>query len=93
MDQHLAPLKLPASGVHGLEFRSTPGEIRRTPVSEELEEARRRLMQELSPNDRIYLEDKGGALVLHFRMHPDQEIARRAPGGTVPSTGSTRCTW
>jgi trehalose 6-phosphate phosphatase len=74
IDQHLSPLKLPAAGVHGLEFRARGGETRRTPVSEELEEARRRLLQELSPTDPIYLEDKHGALVLHYRMHPDQEV-------------------
>jgi trehalose 6-phosphate phosphatase len=74
IDQHLAPLRLPAAGVHGLEFRAGAGETRRTPVSEELEEARRRLLQALSPNDPVYLEDKHGALVLHYRMHPDQEV-------------------
>jgi trehalose 6-phosphate phosphatase len=77
IDQHLAPLKLPAAGVHGLEFRARASETRRTPVSEELEEARRRLMQELSPNDPIYVEDKHGALVLHYRMHPEQELRAR----------------
>ena len=74
IDHHLAPLKLPVSGVHGLEFRSKVGETRRSPISEELEEARRRLIQGLGPNDPIYAEDKHGALVLHFRMHPEQEF-------------------
>jgi trehalose 6-phosphate phosphatase len=74
VDRHLAPLKLAASGVHGLEFRAGAGETRRIPVSEELEEARRRLLHELSTNDPVYLEDKQGALVLHYRMHPDQKV-------------------
>ena len=73
VDDHLAPLKLPASGVHGLEFRSKPDELKRAPVSEELSEVRRRLAQAVPRTDRIYVEDKRGALVLHFRQHPDQE--------------------
>jgi trehalose 6-phosphate phosphatase len=73
VDEHLAPLRLPASGVHGLEFRARPNEIKAAPVSEELSEVRRRLAEALPRNDRIYVEDKGGALVLHFRQHPEQE--------------------
>jgi trehalose 6-phosphate phosphatase len=74
IDHHLAPLRLPISGVHGLEFRSRSDDTKRMPISEELEEARRRLNEAILLNDRIYIEDKGGALVLHFRVHPDQRV-------------------
>ena len=92
IDRRLAPLKLSISGVHGLEFRLGGGETTKAPVSGELAEARRRLAQELGPNDRILLEDKGGALVLHIRANPDQRaraerLARRA------ATNSRRCRW
>ena len=81
VDRHLAemgPLRLPIAGVHGLEFRAGPDAVKRKPVSEELAEARRRLGEVLHANDRIYLEDKGGALVLHFRAHPDQELRAKS---------------
>ena len=74
VDRHLAPLRLPVSGVHGLEFRARPEEVKRKPVSEELAEVRRRLGEVIRANDRIYVEDKGGALVLHFRAHPEQAL-------------------
>jgi trehalose 6-phosphate phosphatase len=72
LDRHLAPLKIPASGVHGLEFRPSFGDLSAAPLSNELDEARRRLTGAIGPTDRIFLEDKGGALVLHYRAHPDQ---------------------
>jgi trehalose 6-phosphate phosphatase len=73
VEEHLAPLKIPASGVHGVEFRSKPDEIRIAPISEELEEVRRRLADAVPRHDPVYVEDKGEAFVLHFRQHPDQE--------------------
>jgi trehalose 6-phosphate phosphatase len=72
LDAFLAPLKPPASGVHGQEFRPAPGDLRLTPPTPQLDEARRRLAAALLPEDALLLEDKGGALVLHFRKHPDQ---------------------
>jgi trehalose 6-phosphate phosphatase len=86
LDRFLAPLRLPASGVHGQEFRPAPDDFRVTPPSPELDEARRRLAVLIGPGDLLRLEDKGGALVLHFRQHPDQRdraeaLARRAVAG------------
>jgi len=72
LDRFLHPLELPASGVHGQEFRPAPGDVRVRPPSPEMDEARRRLARALSPDDPLFLEDKGGALVLHFRKHPEQ---------------------
>jgi len=74
VDHHLAPLRLPISGVHGLEFRAKSDETRRKPISEELDAARRRLAEAISQDDPIYVEDKGGALVLHFRLYPEQRL-------------------
>jgi len=87
IDRHLAPLALAASGVHGQELRHAPGGPRAdvTPPAE-LEMVRRRLRRALKPGDPLRLEDKGGALVLHFRQHPDQReraeaLARDAAEG------------
>lgn len=71
VDRHLAPLLLPASGVHGREFRPRPGDLRDDPPPGEIDEARRRLMTAMRPDDRVTLEDKGTALVLHYRTHPE----------------------
>src|SRR3954470_1061744 len=72
IDHHLAPLRLPVSGVHGLEFRPDNGDTSAASISDELDVARRRLKVDIDPSDPIFVEDKGGALVLHFRANPDQ---------------------
>lgn len=72
VDRHLAPLLLPASGVHGREFRPRPGDERDDPVTAEIEQARQRLRVAVGSDDRIRLEDKGTALVLHYRAHLEQ---------------------
>jgi trehalose 6-phosphate phosphatase len=72
IDGFLAPLKLPASGVHGQEFRPAAGDFRKQPATPDLDEARRRLSHLVRPDDPLLVEDKGGALVLHFRLHPEQ---------------------
>lgn len=73
IDRHLAPLALAASGVHGQEIRSAPGAERtEVPHPVDLDEARRRLKSSIGQDDPLLFEDKGGALVLHFRKHPDQ---------------------
>lgn len=86
LDGFLAPLQLPASGLHGQEFRPAPGDLRRRPPSPDFDEARRRLSHRLRPDDALLLEDKGGGLVLHFRLHPEQrerarELAEEAVAG------------
>jgi trehalose 6-phosphate phosphatase len=85
IDVHLSPLQLPASGVHGQEFRPTQSDLRIRPASPQLDEARRRLAAEIRPDDPLLIEDKGGALVLHFRRHPDQRAraARLAADATA----------
>jgi trehalose 6-phosphate phosphatase len=78
IDGFLRPLSLPASGVHGQELRPASGEMRRREPSQHVDEARGRLRDALGPDDPLRLEDKGGALVLHFREHPDQEERARS---------------
>lgn len=86
LDAFLAPLAPPASGLHGLQIRSADMELKARPPSRQIAESRRRLAAEIGPGDRLRLEDKGGALVLHFREHPDQadrakSLARQAIAG------------
>ncbi len=86
IDHHLAPIRLPVSGVHGLEFRAESGDATAGTISDEVEVARRRLAVDIGPSDPIFVEDKGGALVLHFRANPDQRaraetVARQVTAG------------
>ena len=84
LDGFLAPLQLPASGLHGQEFRPAPGDVRRRAPTPDFDEARRRLLHRLRPDDPLLLEDKGGGLVLHFRLHPEQrERAKKLAEETV----------
>jgi trehalose 6-phosphate phosphatase len=71
LDRFLAPLVLPASGVHGQEFRLAGGEIRIKPPTPELDVARRRLSRSLVADDPLLIEDKGGSVVVHYRQHPE----------------------
>lgn len=71
LDHFLKPLELPASGVHGQEFRPAPGDFRLQPATPDFDAARRRLSRLVLPNDPLLIEDKGGALVLHYRQHPE----------------------
>lgn len=78
LDAHLDPLQLPASGVHGVELRLHAGDIVATCPPATIGIARRRLAEALVEDDPLLLEDKGGALVLHYRTHPEQRERARA---------------
>jgi len=78
IDRFLAPLELPASGVHGQEFRPAPGDLRVRPATPEFDVARRRLSAALQADDPLLIEDKGGSLVVHYRLRP--ELRGRAKG-------------
>jgi trehalose 6-phosphate phosphatase len=77
IDALLAPLRLPASGLHGFERRSAAGAHSRHPLpAPHTLATARRLLQEVATRDpRIRLEDKRFALALHFRAAPELESA------------------
>ncbi|MCD2470424.1 trehalose-phosphatase [Jiella sp. MQZ9-1] len=79
LDRFLAPLDFAAAGVHGLERRRRPGgAIESLMTSEALDPVRNALAPTLEENRRLALEDKGTALVLHYRTAPDlSEVAKR----------------
>lgn len=83
LDQLLAPLRLPAAGVHGLEFRTGEEVERNESEMLRLTAAREVIAADLDPLSGISVEDKGGAIVLHYRTAPAaeghaRELARRA---------------
>ena len=71
VDRLLAPLRLPAAGLHGVERRDAEGRFGRCPVDTAAVAAARRAMHSLAERypDAI-LEDKGLAVALHYRRNP-----------------------
>lgn len=74
LDRFLDPLRFAAAGVHGLERRRGVGAAVETLAGPEvLDAVRQQLTAALSSEPRLQLEDKGTALVLHYRTAPDLE--------------------
>ncbi|MYZ48285.1 trehalose-phosphatase [Propylenella binzhouense] len=81
LDGHLGAVGLPTAGLHGQQSRMAAGEaIELRPTSPQMEEARRRIADAIRPGDPIAVEDKGGALVLHYRRAPGEAPRARAIG-------------
>jgi trehalose 6-phosphate phosphatase len=95
VDSLLGTLRLPAAGVHGLELRRETTIESNDEEARHLEPARRVIRAQISEGDPIRVEDKGGAIVLHFRGAEAQEdrawqIAEQAAAtdeGLVPVKG------
>ncbi|GGE25133.1 trehalose 6-phosphate phosphatase [Aureimonas endophytica] len=79
LDRFLDPLPFAAAGVHGLERRRRPdGAVEHLVGPDVLDPVRRRLAPALAKAPRLTLEDKGTALVLHYRTAPDLEAFAKA---------------
>lgn len=72
LDRFLHPLTLPSAGLHGLERRRPDGRIVRPGVTEAIETLRGRLAGPVKRAG-LDLEDKGLALVVHYRRRPELE--------------------
>lgn len=72
IDLFLAPLQLPAAGVHGAERRGSDGQLRRLPLPS-LEPLHGALRAFVAPHPGLQLEHKPGALALHYRGAPALE--------------------
>lgn len=74
LDRFLAPLRFAAAGVHGLEMRTGPDAgIESMADPEALERVRAALLAAVKQTPGLRLEDKGTALVLHYRGHAELE--------------------
>ncbi|ADJ61720.1 trehalose-phosphatase [Herbaspirillum seropedicae] len=91
LDFFLAPLRLPAAGVHGAERRTADGRILQQPVPD-VQHLRERLLPLVDSHSGLQLELKRGALALHYRhaAHLEQrcvdtmmEALRHEPGFTL----------
>lgn len=72
IDRFLAPLILPAAGLHGLERRPAGGDLRTTPPDPAIAALRGPLAEAVAPWPGVTLEDKGATLAVHFRQAPDR---------------------
>lgn len=86
LDRLLAPARLPAAGVHGLEFRRADRVESNAREAARLAAARRHVMAAIGPDDPIGIEDKGGAIVLHFRRFPGEADRARGIAAEAAST-------
>ncbi|WP_246333128.1 trehalose-phosphatase [Aureimonas mangrovi] len=79
LDRFLTPLSFAAAGVHGLETRSAPGApVESSAGPRTLDGVRASLEKAVAAQPALKLEDKGTALVLHYRERPDLEAEARA---------------
>ncbi len=85
LDALLAPLQLPAAGVHGAERRTASGELCHLALDQALlDEVQRELAQACAAHPGLSLENKGVAFALHFRLAPElEETARSLAEGFV----------
>lgn len=89
IDRYLR-VKLPAAGVHGLELRERPGATVHPPAELHLiARLKARLADFVAADKRLFLEEKPGALALHFRQAPDRaaECARLMAEATADLEG------
>ena len=76
IDELFHPLKMPASGLHGVERRDAKGELHRPPYPfEALQRAAASLRDFAALHEGLVLENKGYSLALHYRLAPQLEQA------------------
>lgn len=79
IDRLLAPLRLPAAGLQGVERRSADGRTEQPGAPPPwLEPLRARLAAHVARHPGLLLEDKEFSLALHYRAAPQHEQATRA---------------
>ncbi len=71
LDRHLAGAKLAAAGQHGTERRLHPGRHETVAESPALAPARIEFERFRVEHPRVFLEDKGASLALHYRAEPE----------------------
>ncbi len=79
LDQLFQPLQCAGAGLHGAEWRSSPGPSQLLPVDlAALEDARQRAHELVRALPGVLIEDKGRTIALHWRKAPAHEAALRA---------------
>jgi trehalose 6-phosphate phosphatase len=90
LDRLFDPLRLPTAGLHGLERRDATGRMHKIAADADLDDLREPMRAFAAAHPGVLLEDKGPALVLHYRRTPAAGaaarrlvtgLAKKAPGG------------
>lgn len=88
IDAVLAPLRLPAAGLHGLELRGRDGSVERLASASVPAGSRERLAELVARHPGLLLEDKGPCLALHYRGAPELAgVAEAAVGEELQRLG------
>lgn len=78
IDEHLG-LSLPGAGIHGLQLRETRnGVLRPPPTDGAVAAVAASLAHMVKADPRLLLEEKPGAVALHYRLAPEREAECRA---------------
>ena len=77
LDDLFAPLELPVAGLHGAERRDATGRVYRRPRDPALGALVHQLRAWCEAHPGTLLEDKHGAVALHYRLAPDEREAVR----------------
>jgi trehalose 6-phosphate phosphatase len=83
LDTLFEPLTLPAAGLHGAQRRGVEGVIVTSPPGRPLDEARTALVRWCAAHPGTLIEDKGGAIALHYRLAPHFEAEARREAAAV----------
>ena len=73
LDRLMDPLRLPAAGVHGLEYRDDTGVTRASTTTLFPDWAREELVKLAARADGLLTEDKGHGMAIHYRLAPERE--------------------
>ena len=86
LDRIVAPLVLPAAGVHGAEMRFADGR-REHAQAGALQEARPAIEAFAASHDGVRLEDKGSAVAIHYRQAPRWQAEVEAFAAAISAYG------
>lgn len=71
LDRFLAPLKLPAAGIHGAQLRHDP--LQAPAEVATLGALAARLQARYAGDPKVWIEDKGAAVAVHYRQAPERQ--------------------
>lgn len=83
LDALFEPLELPVAGLHGAQRRDAEGRLHLHPPDPRLGDVRNSLLRWSKTHPGTLVEDKEGAIALHFRQAPEAEQAARRRVGDV----------
>lgn len=72
VDALLAPIWLPGAGLHGAELRLDPRKTRRMREPQGMPALVEALRERFAADRRLFIEDKGSAVALHYRLAPER---------------------